>query len=140
MAEREDWNRKIIEEFRANQGKVGGMFEGMPILLVHHTGAKTGTERVNPVAYQKLDNGYAIFASKGGAPTSPDWYHNLLAHPKASVEVGTDSFDVLAREAKGDERDRIWTTQKERVPSFAEYEEKTKGIRDIPVIVLEPVG
>jgi len=140
MAEREDWNRKIIEEFRANQGKVGGMFEGMPILLVHHTGAKTGTERVNPVAYQKLDNGYAIFASKGGAPTSPDWYHNLLANPKASVEVGTDSFDVLAREAKGDERDRIWTTQKERIPSFAEYEEKTKGIRDIPVIVLEPVG
>ena len=135
-----EFNRKIIEEFRANQGKVGGMFEGMPILLVHHTGAKTGTERVNPVAYQKLDNGYAIFASKGGAPTSPDWYHNLLANPKASVEVGTDSFDVLAREAKGDERDRIWTTQKERIPSFAEYEEKTKGIRDIPVIVLEPVG
>jgi deazaflavin-dependent oxidoreductase (nitroreductase family) len=140
MAEREDWNRKIIEEFRANQGKVGGMFDGMPILLVHHTGAKSGTERVNPVAYQKLGNGYAIFASKGGHPQNPDWYHNLLANPKVSVEVGTDSFDVVAREAKGEERDRIWTTQKERYHGFAEYEEKTKGIRDIPVIVLEPVG
>ena len=141
MAEREDWNRKIIEEFRANQGKVGGMFDGMPILLVHHTGAKTGTERVNPVAYQKLDDGgYAIFASTGGAPTNPDWYHNLLANPKVSVEVGTESFDVTAREAKGEERDRIWTTQKDRFHGFAEYEEKTKGIRDIPVIVLEPVG
>jgi deazaflavin-dependent oxidoreductase (nitroreductase family) len=140
MAEREDWNRKIIEEFRANQGKVAGGFEGMPILLVHHTGAKTGTERVNPVAYQKLDNGYAIFASKGGYPKNPDWYHNLLANPKVSVEVGTDSFDVVAREAKGEERDRIWTTQKERFHGFAEYEEKTKGIRDIPVIVLEPAG
>jgi deazaflavin-dependent oxidoreductase (nitroreductase family) len=140
MAEREDWNRKVIDEFRANEGKVGGMFEGMPILLVHHTGAKTGTERVNPVAYQKLDNGWAIFASKGGHPTHPDWYHNLMANPKASVEVGTDSFAVVAREANGEERDRIWTTQKERYHGFAEYEEKTKGIRDIPVIVLEPVG
>ena len=140
MAEREDWNRKIIEEFRNSEGKVGGPFEGMPILLVHHTGAKSGTERVNPVAYQKLNHGYAIFASKGGAPTNPDWYHNLLANPKVSVEVGTDTFDVVAREATGEERDRIWTTQKERHQGFAEYEEKTKGIRDIPVIVLEPVG
>jgi deazaflavin-dependent oxidoreductase (nitroreductase family) len=140
MPEREDWNRKIIEEFRANQGKVGGMFEGMPILLVHHTGAKTGTERVNPVAYQKLDNGYAIFASKGGAPSNPDWYHNVLAHPKLSIEVGTDTYDVVAHEATGEERDRIWTTQKERFHGFADYEEKTKGIRDIPVIVLEPAG
>jgi deazaflavin-dependent oxidoreductase (nitroreductase family) len=141
VAEREDWNKKIIEEFRANEGKVGGMFEGMPILLVHHTGAKTGTERVNPVAYQKLDDGgWAIFASKGGHPTNPDWYHNLVANPKVSVEVGTDTFDVVAREAKGDERERIWTTQKERFQGFAEYEEKTKGLRDIPVIVLEPTG
>ena len=140
MPERDDWNRKIIEEFRANQGKVGGMFEGLPILLVHHTGAKTGTERVNPVAYQKVDSGWAIFASKGGHPQHPDWYRNLMANPKASIEVGTDRYDVVAREATGEERERIWTTQKERVPSFAEYEEKTKGIRDIPVIVLEPVG
>jgi deazaflavin-dependent oxidoreductase (nitroreductase family) len=141
VADRQDWNRQIIEEFRANQGKVGGMFEGMPILLVHHTGAKTGTERVNPVAYQKLDDGgWAIFASKGGYPKNPDWYHNLVANPKARIEVGTDEYDVVAHEAKGDERERIWTTQKERYHGFAEYEEKTKGIRDIPVMVLEPTG
>lgn len=138
MSEREDWNKKVIEEFRASEGKVGGMFEGMPILLVHHTGAKTGTERVNPVAYQKLDKGYAIFASKGGHTSHPDWYHNLLAHPKTRVEVGTDVVDVVAHEAKGDEREHIWTVQKERYPGFAEYEEKTKGIREIPVFVLEP--
>jgi deazaflavin-dependent oxidoreductase (nitroreductase family) len=140
VSEREDPNRRIIEEFRANEGKVGGMFEGMPILLVHHTGAKTSTERVNPVAYQKLDNGYAIFGSKGGYPRHPDWYHNLRAHPTTRVEVGTDTVDVVARVAEGDERERIWTTQKERYPGFADYEEKTKGIREIPVIVLEPVG
>jgi deazaflavin-dependent oxidoreductase (nitroreductase family) len=140
VTDRQDWNRQIIEEFRANEGRVGGMFEGMPILLVHHTGAKTGTERVNPVAYQRLDNGYAIFASKGGHHANPDWYHNLMAHPKTRVEVGTDTVDVVAREARGDERDRIWTTQKERHHGFAEYEEKTKGIREIPVIVLEPAG
>jgi deazaflavin-dependent oxidoreductase (nitroreductase family) len=140
MSERQDWNTKIIEEFRENEGKVGGMFEGMPILLVHHTGAKTGTERVNPVAYQQLENGYAIFASKGGYHAHPDWYHNLMANPKTRVEVGTDTVDVVAHEAQGDERERIWTTQKERYHGFAEYEEKTKGIREIPVIVLERVG
>jgi deazaflavin-dependent oxidoreductase (nitroreductase family) len=92
---------------------------------------------VNPVAYQQLDNGYAIFASKGGYHAHPDWYHNLMANPKTHVEVGTDTVDVVAHEAKGDERERIWTTQKERYHGFAEYEEKTKGIREIPVIVLE---
>jgi deazaflavin-dependent oxidoreductase (nitroreductase family) len=140
MPERQDWNTHIIEEFRANEGKVGGAFDDMPILLVHHTGAKTGTERVNPVAYQKLDNGYAIFASKGGYPKNPDWYHNLRAHPKTLVEVGTDTVDVVARVAEGDERERIWTAQKQLFSGFADYEEKTKGIRDIPVIILEPVG
>jgi deazaflavin-dependent oxidoreductase (nitroreductase family) len=140
MPERQDWNKHIIEEFRANEGKVGGAFEDMPILLVHHTGAKTGTERVNPVAYQRLDNGYAIFASKGGYPKNPDWYHNLRAHPETRVEVGTDTVDVVARVAEGDERERIWTAQKQRYSGFADYEQKTKGIRDIPVIVLEPVG
>ena len=140
MPDRQDWNKNVIEEFRANQGKVGGAFESMPLLLVHHKGAKTGTERVNPVAYQKLDNGYAIFASKGGSPTNPDWYHNLLANPRVQVEVGTETVDVVAREATGEERERIWTTQKERYRGFAEYEEKTKGTRDIPVIVLEPAA
>src|SRR5438874_9240314 len=103
-----NWNAKIVEEFRANEGRVGGPFEGRPLLLLHHTGARTGTERVNPLAYQKLVDGYAVFASKGGAPTNPDWYHNLVANPKARVEVGTDTFGVVARVAEGEERDRIW--------------------------------
>ena len=136
MAGPNDWNANIIEEFRTNEGKVGGRFEGHPILLLHHRGAKSGTERVNPLAYQPLDDRtVAIFASKGGAPTNPDWYHNLKANPEASVEIGTESFDVKARVAEGDERDRIWTTQKERMPGFAEYEQKTS--RQIPVVILE---
>lgn len=138
MSERNDWNRQIIEEFRANEGVVGGMFAGMPLLLLHHKGAKTGTERINPVAYQRLgDDSVAIFASKGGAPTSPDWYHNLVANPDASVEIGTETLPVRARVASGDERERIWSKQKQDLPQFAEYEEKTTGIRTIPVVVLE---
>jgi deazaflavin-dependent oxidoreductase (nitroreductase family) len=136
MSEREDWNKRIIEEFRANEGVVGGPFEGMPLLLVHHTGAKTGTERVNPVAYQALDDGsFAIFASKGGAPTNPDWYHNQVANPRAKVEVGKETFDVMARVADGEERERIWSRQKERAPGFGEYEKNTS--RQIPVVILE---
>jgi len=135
-----DWNSKIIEEFRANEGKVGGPFEGRPVLLLHHTGAKSGTERVNPVAYQAVGDGFAVFASKGGSPTNPDWYHNVVAHPDVSVEVGTESFPVHARVAEGEERERIWSKQKSLWPGFADYEVKTKGIRDIPVIVLERVG
>jgi len=139
MSDREDWNKRIIEEFRANEGRVGGPFEGATLLLLHHFGAKSGQERVNPVAYQELSDGsLAIFASKGGAPTNPDWYHNLLAHPKAKVEVGTETFDVLAREATGEERERIWSKQKQLMPGFAEYEQKTS--RQIPVIVLERLG
>lgn len=136
MAGPHDWNAGIIEEFRANEGKVGGPFEGHPILLLHHKGARSGTERVNPLAYQRLDDRtVAIFASKGGAPTNPDWYYNLIANPEASVEIGTETFDVKARVAEGDERDRIWSTQKERMPGFAEYEKKTSRV--IPVVVLE---
>ncbi|MEA2432968.1 MAG: hypothetical protein QOG54_425 [Actinomycetota bacterium] len=135
-----DWNSRIIEEFRTNEGRVGGMFEGMPILLLHHKGAKTGTQRVNPLAYQQLDDGaMAVFGSKGGAPDNPDWYHNLRANPAAKVEAGTNSFDVRARVAEGEERSRIWEKQKIDRPGFAEYEEKTKGKRDIPVIILERV-
>jgi len=134
-----DWNTKIIEEFRANEGRVGGPFEGRPILLLHHKGARTGTERVNPVAYQAVGDDFAVFASKGGSPTNPDWYHNLVANPDVSVEVGTQTLPVHARVAEGDERARIWTTQKERWPGFADYDEKTKGIREIPVVVLERV-
>ena len=135
-----DWNTKIIEEFRANEGKVGGPFEGRPVLLLHHKGAKTGTERVNPVAYQAVGDDFAVFASKGGSPTNPDWYHNVVAHPDVSVEVGTESFSVHAHVAVGEERERIWAKQKTEWPGFAEYEEKTKGIREIPVVVLERVG
>ena len=133
-----DWNKKIIDEFRANEGRVGGRFEGRPILLLHHTGAKSGTERVNPLAYQQLDGeDVAVFASKGGAPTNPDWYYNLIANPKAKVEIGTDTFDVVARVAEGEEHERIWERQKELMPGFADYEQKTT--RKIPVIVLERV-
>ena len=136
MSDMNDFNQQIIDEFRANDGVVGGMFEGMPMLILHTTGRKSGKERLNPLAYQQLDDGgWAIFASKGGAPTHPDWYHNIVADPDVSVEFGTETRDVHARVAEGDERDRIWSTQKTNSPGFAEYEEKAQG-REIPVIVL----
>jgi deazaflavin-dependent oxidoreductase (nitroreductase family) len=138
MSERGDWNRKTIEAFRANGGKVGGPFEGAPLLLLHHTGAKTGQTRINPMMYQPVDGAFAVFASKGGAPTNPDWYHNLRAQPRASVEVGAKIVDVVARVAEGEERDRIWAKQKHDYPAFAEYEKRTT--RQIPVVILEPVG
>jgi deazaflavin-dependent oxidoreductase (nitroreductase family) len=131
-----DWNANIIEEFRANEGRVAS-FAHQPLLLLHHYGAKSRTERVNPLAYQKLDNGWAVFASKGGAPTNPDWYHNVLANPHVRAEIGTQTYDLVAHEATGEERERIWEDQKRFNPGFAEYEEKTS--RKIPVIVLEPV-
>ncbi|MCA1726594.1 MAG: nitroreductase family deazaflavin-dependent oxidoreductase [Actinobacteria bacterium] len=130
-----DWNANIIEEFRANEGRVGGPFEGRGMLLLHHTGAKTGTVRVNPLAYHPVGDAFAIMASKGGADTNPDWYHNLRANPQAKIEVGTETFDVIARETQGEERDRIWTEVKEATPGFAEYEERTPRV--IPVFVLE---
>jgi len=135
MADVTDWNRTIIEEFRANGGKVGGQFEGAPLLLLHTTGAKSGAERVTPVMYQAVDDSFAVFASKAGAPTNPDWYHNLLAHPEVTVEVGTDTEPVRARVADGEERERIWQQQKESFPGFADYERKTERI--IPVVILE---
>jgi deazaflavin-dependent oxidoreductase (nitroreductase family) len=132
------WNDRIITEFRANNGKVGGQFEGIPLLLLHHTGARTGIERVNPLAYRSLDDGaWAIFASKGGAPSNPDWYHNLLANPYASVERGGETIEVRARVAEGDERERIWDEQKKDMPGFGDYEKKTK--RQIPVVILERI-
>ena len=131
-----DWNAAIIEEFRANDGRVGGMFEGRSLLLLHHTGARTGTRRVTPLAYQDLADGYAVFASKAGADTNPDWYHNVVANPGTEVEVGTETIRVRARVASGAERDRIWTRQKRDYPQFEEYESKTSRV--IPVVVLEP--
>ena len=136
MAAANDWNSKIIEEFRANQGTVGGPFAGASLLLLHTVGAKTGQPRVNPVMYQPVGGSYAIFASKGGAPTHPAWYHNLLAHPRVSAEIGSQTVPLVARVAEGTERDHIWAAQKRDQPGFADYE--TKTTRQIPVIILEP--
>lgn len=131
-----EFNCQVIAEFRANGGKVGGPFQGAPMVLVHHTGARSGTERVTPLVYQALDRGYAVFASKGGAPDDPDWYHNLRANPDTEIEVGEEVLPVRARTAEDDERERIWEKQKRDFPSFAEYEANTD--RTIPVVVLEP--
>ncbi|MFT5202787.1 MAG: deazaflavin-dependent oxidoreductase (nitroreductase family) [Candidatus Aldehydirespiratoraceae bacterium] len=130
-----DFNNDVINEFRANEGKLGGGFEGSNMVLVHHTGARTGTERVAPLAYRAEDDGWVIFASKAGAPDNPDWFHNLKANPATCVEVGSEKIDVTAIELTGAERERIWELQKVEVPTFAEYEAKTDRI--IPVILLE---
>ncbi len=135
MSDMNDFNQQVIDEFRANDGKVGGMFEGMPMLILHNTGRKSGQERLNPLAYQQLENGWAIFASKAGAPTHPDWYHNVVANPDATIEIGADTVEVTASVAEGAERDEIWEKQKSNVPTFAEYEEKADG-RVIPVVIL----
>ena len=132
-----DFNASIIEEFRANGGKVGGPFEGAPMILVHHRGAKTGTARVAPLVYQPVDDAYVVFGSKGGAPTHPQWYRNLVADPDTTVEVGEETIPVRARVVEGEERERIWSRQKELMPGFAEYE-RTAGGREIPVVALEP--
>lgn len=129
------WNQSIIEEFRTNQGKVSGNFEGAPLLILHSTGARTGRPHVIPLMYQAVGDDLAIFASKGGASTNPDWYHNLVAKPKVTVEVGTETLEVAARVTEGEERERIWETQKERYPQFGEYERNTE--RQIPVLILE---
>jgi len=136
MTDTNDWNQQIIAEFRANGGKCGGMFEGAPMLILHTTGAKSGLERLNPLMYHQVGDAWAIFASKAGAPTNPDWFHNLVATPGASIEVGTDAVSVSARVCESDERDQIWSTQKAAWPQFAAYEESA-GERVIPVVVLE---
>jgi deazaflavin-dependent oxidoreductase (nitroreductase family) len=135
MADVNDFNAKVIEEFRANGGKLGGPFEGAPMLLLHHNGAKTGTARVNPVAYRKVGDNLAIFASKAGGPTNPDWFYNLIAHPETEVEVGTETIPVVARVADDAEREPIWEANKRDNPGFADYEKKTS--RQIPVVILE---
>lgn len=133
-----DWNDKVIEEFRANGGKVGGPFEGAPMILVHHVGARSGTERVTPLVTFPQDEGrYVIIASKAGAPTNPDWYHNLKANPKTDVEVGTETFPVEVAELQGEERESVWAEVKAASPGFAEYEKKTT--RTIPVLRLTRV-
>lgn len=133
-----DFNSQIIEEFRAHGGKVGGRFEGAPLLLLHTVGAKTGQERVNPVMYRSAGTGYAVFATKAGAPTNPDWYHNLIAHPQVTAEIGTEAMNLTARVAGPEEREQIWAAQKSEYPGFADYEQQTT--RQIPVVILEPVS
>jgi deazaflavin-dependent oxidoreductase (nitroreductase family) len=136
MSEEDDWNAKIIEEFRANEGRVGGPFEGASLLLLHHKGARSGIERVNPLGYQTLGNeALAVFGSKAGADTNPGWYYNLKANPETSVEMGAQKVEVVARVAEGEERTSIWEKQKRNVPQFAEYEKQTS--RQIPVVILE---
>lgn len=131
-----DWNAKIIAEFRANGGQVGGRFEGMPMVLVHHTGAKSGTERVTPLVCRHEGERVIIFASKAGAPDNPDWYHNLKANPETTIEIGTETgVPVRVTEVEGDERTRIWEAQKADYPQFAGYEEQTD--RTIPVLALD---
>jgi deazaflavin-dependent oxidoreductase (nitroreductase family) len=132
-----DFNGQIIAEFRANGGKVGGPFQGADILLLHHTGARSGAERVSPLTFQWVGESLVVFASKAGAPDNPAWFHNLLAHPDATVEVGTRTVRVRARVAEPAERDVLYTRQKQRNPAFAQYE-ATAAPRRIPVLVLDP--
>jgi deazaflavin-dependent oxidoreductase (nitroreductase family) len=137
-----DWNRTIIEEFRANEGRVGGPFAGAPVVLVHHRGRRSGQERVNPVMYMPddADEGTIyIFASKGGAPGNPGWYYNLKAAESARVERGTAEYDVTVRVLHGEERDRVFAEQARRYPTFAEYERRAAGHRTIPVLALSRV-
>jgi len=137
MSDANNWNKAVIDEFRANAGKVGGMFAGRTLLLLHTVGAKSGEERINPVACVKDGDRYVIIASKGGAPTNPHWYHNILAHPKVTVEVGTDQFQVSAAVASEPERTRLYQKMVAVMPGFADYEQKTTRV--IPVIILTPV-
>jgi deazaflavin-dependent oxidoreductase (nitroreductase family) len=139
MADGEDFNGKVIAEFRENGGKVGGFFAGAPLLLLHHAGAKTGAERVNPLVYQQVGGSYAVFASAGGQPRDPQWFRNLVAHPDVTIEVGTSTVKARARVTDPAERAAIWATQKERMPNFADYE-KNAAPREIPVVLLDPVA
>jgi deazaflavin-dependent oxidoreductase (nitroreductase family) len=131
-----DWNAQTIAEFRRNHGRVGGQFEGAPLLLLHHTGARSGKSRVNPMMYLKDGERYLVFAAKGGADTNPDWYYNLKAHADVQIEVGDETIEVHAAEITGPERDRFYSRQASLYPRFTEYQSQTKRI--IPVIALAP--
>ncbi len=135
MSDVDDFNAKVIEEFRANSGIVGGYFEGKPMTLVTHTGAKSGTVRTTPLVCSVDSGRVVIIASMGGAPTSPAWYHNMVANPTVTVEVGTETYNAQAIEVTGDERQRLYAQQVEIMPQFADYAAKTT--RTIPVLVLE---
>ncbi len=140
MSDFNDWNQGVIAEFRANEGRVGGSFEGAPMVLVHHVGRKSGNEYVTPLVYlpsEGNDDSIYIFASKGGAPTHPDWYGNLTAAGKATIEVLGRTYEATVTELSGEERDRVYAEQVKRMPGFGEYAEKTQGIRKIPVLQLK---
>ena len=135
----DDWNAKTIAEFRANEGKVGGTFDRAPMVLLHHRGRTSGRDYVTPTMYLPNDNeqdAIYVFATKGGAPTNPDWYSNLVAAGGGSVERGTETYDVIVRELTGAERDHIYAEQARRYPGFGEYERQTTGVRVIPVLEL----
>jgi len=135
VSDMDDFNKAVIDEFRANEGKVGGHFEGAPVLLLTATGAKSGQQRTTPVMYLPDGDRMVIFASKAGADTNPGWFHNLVANPSATVEVGGDTVEVQALVTEGEERERLFRTQAELYPQFADYEKKTT--RQIPVVALE---
>lgn len=137
MPDMNEFNRRIIEEFRANGGKVGGQFENIPLLLLTSVGAKTGRSHTTPLAYTTDGDRIIVIASKAGAPTNPAWYHNLIANPTATVDLGSGSFQVKATVASGEQRDRLYERQAEQMPAFAEYQKKTTRV--IPVIALERV-
>lgn len=137
MTEREDFVAWTISEFRANNGKVGGPFAGAPLLLLHTRGARTGRERINPMMYLADGPRYLVFASKAGSERNPDWYHNVLAHPTSTIEVGGERIEVTATELRGAERDRLFALQASRYPGFARYQRRTRRV--IPVVALTAV-
>jgi deazaflavin-dependent oxidoreductase (nitroreductase family) len=142
MPDPNDWNASTIAEFRANEGRVGGPFQGAPLVLVHHRGRRSGRERVTPMMYladEGDDGTIFVFATKGGAPSNPDWYYNLVQSGEGTVERGTETYAVTVREVHGGDRDRIYDEQADRYPGFAEYAEQTRGIRTIPVLSLSRV-
>lgn len=142
MSDMDDFNKKVIDEFRGNDGKVGPPFDGASLVLVHHLGARSGTERIAPVVWFADGERYVIVASAAGAPKHPAWYHNLLAHPDVVVEVGhgpegrVETLDVHVEEITGAERERIWNGIKEANPGFADYDRKVEGVRTIPLLGL----
>ncbi len=138
MADLNEFNRRIIEEFRSNSGKVGGPFAGAPMILITHKGAKSGRTYTTPLVYTRDGDGFVIVASKAGAPDNPDWYHNLIANPVVTVEIGTEKFQARAHATSGDERERLFEAQAKIMPQFNEYKRKTT--RQIPVLVLERIA
>ncbi|HLX38605.1 MAG TPA: nitroreductase family deazaflavin-dependent oxidoreductase [Candidatus Binataceae bacterium] len=130
-----EFNKKVIDEFRSSAGNVGGQFKGAPMIIVTHTGAKSGKSYTTPLVYSKDGNRYVIIASKAGAPKNPSWYHNLVKHPEVTLEIGAEKFKARAKEVKGEERDRLFAAQAKMMPQFNEYAAKTP--RKIPVFVLE---